>query len=289
MKRTWTKLTEDIITAALAEDIGTGDITTDSIVPPDLVSTAFLFNKAPGVLAGIDVLKKVFQTVDQSLEVKLFAKDGDIITQGFKIAEISGSVSSILKGERTALNFLGRMSGIATKTAKYVKAVEGYNVKILDTRKTNPTMRHLDKYSVVIGGGSNHRFGLFDMVLIKDNHIAVAGGIRIAVEMVQSKLIDNKDIKIEVECESFDQVLEAIYTGIDIIMLDNMDIPEIMKSVEAIRNNAPDGKHIMIEVSGNITLDNVRSVAETGIDYISVGALTHSVINHDFTILFNEI
>lgn len=289
MKRTWTKLTEELIASALAEDIGSGDITTDSIVPQELVATAFLFNKAPGVLAGIDVTKKVFQTVNPDLDFKAFLKDGDQITHGQKIAEITGSVSSILKAERTALNFLGRMSGIATKTSKFVKAVDGLNVKILDTRKTVPTMRHLDKYSVVVGGGSNHRFGLFDMVLIKDNHIAIAGGIRIAVEMVLENIEKNEDMKIEVECKSYDEVLEAIYTEIDIIMLDNMDIPDIVKSVETIRNSSPEGKIFLIEVSGNISLDNVRSVAETGIDYISIGALTHSVINHDFTILFNEI
>lgn len=293
MKRTWIKLTDELIERSLAEDIGTGDITTDAIISAEITSTAFLFNKAQGVLAGIDVAKKVFQKVDSGLIFKSCCKDGDCIYPGQKIAEITGSVASIFKAERTSLNFLGRMSGIATKTAKFVKMVEGTNVKILDTRKTAPTMRHLDKYSVVVGGGSNHRFGLFDMVLIKDNHIAIAGGIRIAVDKVieHLKLLNNygNEIKIEVECKSFDEVLEAVYTLVDIIMLDNMEVPEIEKSVKAIRETESEGKNIRIEVSGNVKIENIREIAETGVDYISAGALTHSVINHDFTILFNEL
>jgi len=290
MERTWAKLTDEIIVKALKEDIGRGDITTDSIVPRRLVSTAFLFNRNPGVLAGIDIAKKVFLIVDPKLEFNACCKDGDIIAHGQKIAEITGSAVSILKGERTALNFMGRMTGIATKTAEYVKSVESYHAKILDTRKTMPTMRHLDKYSVRVGGGSNHRFGLFDMVLIKDNHIAIAGGIRIAVEKVHSSLKKRNQIKIEIECKSYDEVLEAIYTPIDIIMLDNMEIGEIEKSVKAIKDAClAEGMSIRIEVSGNITKDMVHEIAETGVDYISVGALTHSVVNHDFTLLFNEL
>ncbi len=290
MERTWAKLTDEIIEKALEEDLGTGDITTNSIVPSKLVSSAFLFTKTPGILAGIDVAKKVFHKVDSKLEFNSCCKDGDVINHGQQITEITGSAASILKGERTALNFLGRMSGIATKTAKFVKFIDGCHAKILDTRKTIPTMRHLDKYSVRVGGGSNHRFGLFDMLLIKDNHIAIAGGIRIAVEKALSSLKKNDKIKIEVECKSHDEVLEAIYTQIDIIMLDNMDISEIEKSVEAIRDvSIANGKHIRIEVSGNITKDNVREIAEKGVDYISIGSLTHSVVNHDFTLLFNEL
>ena len=290
MERTWAKLTDEIIEKALKEDLGTGDITTNSIVPSKLVSSAFLFTKTPGVLAGIDVAKKVFHKVDSKLEFNSYCKDGDVINHGQNIAEINGSAASILKGERTALNLLGRMSGIATKTAAFVKLVEGCHAKILDTRKTMPTMRHLDKYSVRVGGGSNHRFGLFDMVLIKDNHIAIAGGIRIAVEKIISSLKKRDKIKIEVECKSYDEVLEAIYTQIDIIMLDNMDIADIEKSVKAIRDaSIASGKTIRIEVSGNITKNNIREIAEKGVDYISIGSLTHSVVNHDFTLLFNEL
>ena len=290
MERTWAKLTDQIIEKALEEDLGTGDLTTNSIVPSRLVCTAFLFTKTPGIIAGIDVAKKVFHKVDSKLEFISCCKDGDTITQGQKISEITGSAASILKGERTALNFLGRMSGIATKTAEFSKLIEGSHAKILDTRKTIPTMRHLDKYSVRVGGGSNHRFGLFDMVLIKDNHIAIAGGIRIAVEKVLSSLKKKEKIKIEVECKSYDEVLEAIYTQIDIIMLDNMDIAEIEKSVKAIRDaSMASGKTIRIEVSGNIHKDNIREIAEKGVDYISIGSLTHSVVNHDFTLLFNEL
>lgn len=234
---------------------------------------------------------KVFHKVDSALETKTFFKDGDLIKKGQKVAEINGSVASILKAERTALNFLGRMSGIATKTTDFVKRTEGCRVKILDTRKTIPTMRHLDKYSVRVGGGSNHRFGLFDMILIKDNHIAVAGGIRIAVDNVISEMKNMPEpVKIEVECKSYEEVMEAVYTPVDIIMLDNMDITEIERSVALIREtNSENGRIIRIEASGNITIDNVKDVAETGVDYISIGALTHSVTNHDFSLLFKEI
>jgi nicotinate-nucleotide pyrophosphorylase (carboxylating) len=290
MERNWVKRTDELIDKALAEDLGTGDLTTDAIVPANLNSTAFLFNKAPGILAGIDVFKKVFHHIDPDLEIIEHCKDGCKITNGMKIAEITGSVSSILKGERTALNFLGRMSGIATKTAQVVEIIDGCHAKILDTRKTIPTMRHLDKYSVRIGGGSNHRYGLFDMVLIKDNHIAIAGTIRIAVDSVMSSLKDNKDIKVEVECQSYDEVLEAVYTPVDIIMLDNMDLSEIVRSTEAIRDaSVSNGKKILVEVSGNITSGNIKEIADTGVDYISVGSLTHSVDNHDFTLLFDEL
>jgi len=291
MQRTWAKLTDSLIDAALAEDLGDGDVTTEATVPENLVSTAFLFSKEDGVLAGIDVAMKVFHKVDPSLETNVLFRDGEKIGKGQKIAEITGSVSSILKAERTALNFLGRISGIATRTAEYVRRVEGCRVKILDTRKTMPTMRHLDKYAVRVGGGHNHRFGLFDMVLIKDNHIAVAGGIRIAVDSVVKRLKESgNEMKIEVECQSYEEVLEAVYTPVDIIMLDNMEIPEIERAVKLIREvGAENGRTIRIEASGNIDLDTVREVAETGVDYISIGALTHTVRNHDFTLLFEEL
>jgi len=291
MERTWAKRTDELIEKALEEDIGNGDLTTDATVPSDLTSSAFLFSKGDGVLAGIDVATKVFHRIDPGLDIKIFFKDGDQISHGQKIAEIRGSVASILKGERIFLNFLGRMTGIATKTAQMVKLIEGCHAKILDTRKTMPTMRHLDKYAVCVGGGSNHRFGLFDMVLIKDNHIAIAGGIRIAVERVVSFLKErNLQTKIEVECKSYEEVLEAVYTPIDIIMLDNMDIPEIEKSVNAIRTiSTENGRVLRVEASGNINGNNVRTIAETGVDYISIGALTHSVKNHDFSLLFAEL
>jgi nicotinate-nucleotide pyrophosphorylase (carboxylating) len=290
MERQWGKLTDELIERALQEDLGDGDVTTQAIVPPETVSTAHLFNKANGVLAGIDVAKKVFEKMDPNLVFTIHKKDGDVIRPGMKIADISGSVASILQAERTALNFIGRMSGIATRTAQYVKLVKGHRAKILDTRKTVPTMRHLDKYSVRVGGGSNHRFGLFDMVLVKDNHIAIAGGIRIAMERVMESLPKDSGLKIEIECKSFDEVLEAVHTPVDIIMLDNMEIPEIRKSVQAVRNAVLEmGRTIRIEVSGNVGVNNVLSLAETEVDYISIGELTHSVTNHDFTLLFNEL
>jgi len=291
MERTWAKLTEKLIETALAEDIGEGDITTRTTVPVDLVATAFLFSKAPGILAGIDVAMKVFRKVDHTLETNTLFKDGEQITMGQKIAEITGSVSSILQAERTALNFLGRLTGIATQTAQYVKKIEGFHSKILDTRKTIPTMRHLDKYAVRVGGGHNHRFGLYDMVLIKDNHIAVAGGIRVAVDSVITGLKKNDDtLKIEVECQSYENAMEAVYTPVDIIMLDNMDLNEIQRTVKLIREaNSENGRSIHIEVSGNVDIDTVRDIAETGVDYISIGSLTHSVNGHDFSLLFDEL
>ena len=236
MERTWAKLTDKLIKTAIAEDLGEGDITTEASVPSELTSKAFLFSKQHGVLAGIDVALKVFHNIDRTLETSVLFKDGDHITKGQKIAEISGSVSSILLAERTALNFLGRMTGIASCTAEYVKEIDGCHAKILDTRKTMPTMRHLDKYAVRVGGGHNHRFGLFDMVLIKDNHIAVAGSIRIAVDRVLSLLKKNKKtMKIEVEFKSYEDVLEAVYTPVNIILLDNMELSEIERSVNLIK------------------------------------------------------
>ncbi len=291
MGHRWDALTNELIGRALEEDLGSGDITTDATIPPGVASTAFLFSKARGVLAGIEVVSKVFRRVDPALEVKTFYTDGQDLREGHKVAEITGSVASILKAERTALNFLGRMSGIATRTRRFVQLVDGCDVKILDTRKTAPLLRHLDKYSVKTGGGSNHRFGLYDMVLIKDNHIAVAGGIRIAVERVVEKLRETgKTLKIEVECKSYEEVLEAIYTPVDIIMLDNMDIRDLERSVRSVRAVSKEtGRKVRIEVSGNINEKTVRAVAETGVDYISVGALTHSVVNHDFSLLFVEL
>lgn len=284
-------MTDELIERALSEDLGPGDITTDSTVPAGLVSTAFLFSKEKGVLSGIDVAMNVFHKVDPSLKTKTFYKDGQTINPGHKVADINGSVASILKAERTSLNFLGRMTGIATRTAQYVDLIKGCNAKILDTRKTAPAMRHLDKYSVKVGGGSNHRFGLYDMVLIKDNHIAVSGGIRIAVDRVIEYLNNNRqNYKIEVECKSFDEVLEAAYTPVDIIMLDNMEVTDIQKSVSRVKKIAAElGKTIRLEVSGNISIKNVRAIAETGVDYISIGALTHSVTNHDFSLMFVEL
>ncbi len=290
MENRWEVSTDELIRRALSEDIGTGDITTDATIPPDLVSTAFLFSKSKGILAGMGVAEKVFHAVDPELKTVSFFNEGASIPEGRKIAEITGSVASILKAERTALNFLGRMSGIATKTQQYVSMIEGCGAKILDTRKTAPGMRHLDKYAVKMGGGSNHRFGLYDMVLIKDNHVAVAGGIRIAVDRVVESLRNStRHVKIEVECKTFEEVLEAVYTPVDIIMLDNMEIDEIRRSVvEVSRIGMETGRTVRIEVSGNISLKNVREVAETGVDYISVGALTHSIVNHDFSLLFVE-
>lgn len=263
-----TELTR-IIKCALKEDVGTGDITTNLIVPDFQKGTAEIYVKEDGVIAGLNVSKEVFKILNEKIVFRKFVKDGDKVFKGTKIAEVKGSLRVLLTGERTSLNFLQRMSGIATLTAKFMTQLEGTNTKILDTRKTVPCLRMLDKYSVKIGGGTNHRFGLYDMVLIKDNHIKAAGSITNAVQLIRKKL--KKKIKIEVETTNLDEVKEALSNKVDIIMLDNMPIDMMKKAVKLINGKAK------TEASGNVSLENVRKIALTGVDYISVGALTHSV------------
>ncbi len=264
---------EHLIDLAFNEDIKNGDITTENLIANDIKVNAFMKAKASGVLAGLFVAEKVFKKLDKNIVWNPKFKDGDIIDSGDILVEFSGSYRAILTGERTALNFLQRMSGVATKTNQFVKAIEGTETQILDTRKTLPTYRMIDKYSVKMGGGTNHRIGLFDMVMIKDNHIKVAGGITNAVNKIKENV--DSQIKIEVETSNMQEVEEAVNNKVDIIMLDNMNNLQMKEAVEFIDGRA------FVEASGNVNLERVKSIAETGVDFISVGALTHSVIALD--------
>lgn len=257
-----------IIEYALREDLGDGDITTNPLATEKEDSKAVIRAKARGVIAGLPIVKRVFQKLDPTVVCVDNISDGENIKPGDIISEINGGTRALLSGERLALNILQRLSGIATLASKYVKAVEGLPVKILDTRKTAPGLRILDKYAVSVGGGYNHRFGLFDGVLIKDNHIGIAGGIAEAVAVIRKKY--RQKYKIEVETSGLEQVKEALIAGADIIMLDNMSPEQMRKAVRLIDRNA------LVEASGGINIKNVREVAETGVDFISVGALTHS-------------
>ena len=263
------KSAEVLFDLAYAEDIGDGDITTNNLVPPNSSKTAILVAKEYGVVAGLPVAEMVFKKFDNNIEWKEIIHDGSKVKPGDVLAEFKGNYRALLTGERKALNFLQRLSGIATYANKCLEEVKGHKVEILDTRKTLPGYRHLDKYAVRMGGASNHRFGLYDMVMIKDNHIQVAGGIQQAVEAIRSKI--PKSIKIEVETSNLDQVQQALDAEVDIIMLDNMSSKLMREAVTLINNRAK------IEASGNMTLKRIRKVAATGVNYISIGALTHSV------------
>jgi len=262
-------LIDKIIEQALLEDIGTGDITTESIIPSNLKAKGIIKTFEKGVIAGLDIACLVFQKLDAEIVFQEKTKDGTKVIRGKELAEITGPARTILMGERVALNFLQRMSGIATITSKFCEEVKDFPVRIVDTRKTTPGLRILEKYAVRMGGGYNHRFGLYDAVLIKDNHIAVAGGIKSAVDSVRKQ--SSHTVKIEVEVESLSQLQEALKAQVDIIMLDNMDLEAMKEAVKMVK-----GK-ILIEASGEITLEKVRKIAQAGIDLISIGALTHSV------------
>jgi nicotinate-nucleotide pyrophosphorylase (carboxylating) len=266
-----------IIENALAEDIHTGDITTLSVVTERHEARARLIAKEPLVLAGIEVAARVFHMLDPRILFTPLFRDSDMPGAGDIIAELLGDAAMLLQGERVALNLLQRMCGVATLTAYYVDAVNGTGARIVDTRKTAPGLRILDKYAVRAGGGSNHRFGLYDGVLIKENHIAAAGGITLAV--ARARVFIPHTIKIEVETETLAEVAEALACGADIIMLDNMDIASMRAAVEMIAGRA------LVEASGGVTLDTVREIAETGVDIISVGALTHSARAMDISML----
>ncbi len=270
------------IEIALHEDIGSGDITTSSLIPPKHLSSSVLLAKDNFILAGLPFSERVFKIVDSGIKFKSLAKEGEKIKSGTVIAEITGKTKSLLIGERTALNLLQRLSGIATLTAKYSAAVKGTGARIVDTRKTVPGLRFFDKYAVRAGGGSNHRFGLFDGVLIKDNHIAAVGGVGKAVKIARDRA--HHLVKIEVEVKNLREVREALSARADIIMLDNMPAATTKKAVELIRTR---NKDALIEASGNINLDNVREIAENGVDLISVGALTHSVQASDISMKFD--
>ena len=274
-----------LIELALLEDIGMGDITSEAIVSDDQLGQAEFLCKEDGIVAGLEVAALVFEYCDHSITVSPVVHDGQLAGKGHLIARIDGSAKSILKGERTALNFLQRMSGIATMTRKYVDAVAGTNAKVIDTRKTVPGLRVLDKWAVRLGGGVNHRFGLDDMVLIKDNHIVAAGSVTKAVEMCRSYLEQQSiNARIEVETKNLAEVKEALgCTGIHRIMLDNFPIDTMHTAVAMI------ARKVEVEASGGVNLETVRAIAETGVDFISVGALTHSVRNLDISLELNNV
>ncbi|WP_425059064.1 putative nicotinate-nucleotide pyrophosphorylase [carboxylating] [Sporomusa carbonis] len=260
---------DELLRLALREDIGFGDITSETIFAEDHISQGYLLAKENMVLAGIGVFIRVFALLDDRVIVTPHYVDGARIAAGEKIAFIEGPTRALLAGERVAINLLQRMSGIATKTSRYVEALRESNTVIVDTRKTTPGMRMLEKYAVTVGGGKNHRYGLDDMVLIKDNHIHTAGGIVPAVNKVRGRI--SPFMKIEVEAETFEQVEEALSAGADVIMLDNMTLADIKQAVMLINGQA------LVEVSGNVTLEKVAALADVGVDIISCGALTHSV------------
>ncbi len=264
-------LFDEVLINALREDIGSGDITTSSLIPEEHLSEALLIAGGDLILAGLPFAGRVFHLVDNSVKFSILKKEGSRAKAGSVIAKVRGKTASLLMAERTALNILQRSSGIATAANAYVKAVKGFNVKIADTRKTAPGLRYFDKYAVRMGGGWNHRFGLFDGVLIKDNHIAAVGGVSKAVRLARSNV--HHLLKVEVEVKKMSEVKEAAKAGADVIMLDNMSPDMMKKAVALIRERRSD---VVIEASGNITLKNVRKVAETGVDIISIGALTHS-------------
>jgi len=267
-----------IISFALKEDMPNGDITSESIISPDSMSKAILLAKQEGILAGIEVARRVFFKVDKSITFEKTLDDGAKIKRGDRLATIVGRSISLLKGERTALNFLQRMSGIATKTNMFVRALEGTKTKVLDTRKTTPGIRILEKYSVKVGGGENHRLNLSDMVLIKDNHLQIVGSITEAIQRARKHI--KPGIKIEVETTNLEGVKEAVLAGADLIMLDNMALESIKEIVAWV-----DGR-VLLEVSGNVDLNKAHSLAEVGVDYISVGSLTHSVMAIDISMEF---
>ncbi|MDP4094365.1 MAG: carboxylating nicotinate-nucleotide diphosphorylase [Bacillota bacterium] len=269
---------DNVILTALKEDMPLGDITTENLIDSDSVSPARLIAKENGVIAGLDVAERAFKLLDTDIEFKRMVQDGTLVKHGDIIAEIEGNTRCMLKAERTALNFLQRLSGIATQTRKYCELVKGMPVRIVDTRKTTPGLRFLEKYAVKVGGGSNHRFCLSDGVLIKDNHIKAAGGIKNAVELLRGRIPHT--IKIEVETETLEQVKEALDVKADIIMLDNMKLDTIKEAVKLINGRA------LVEQSGNVSLDTVYEYAAAGVDIISVGKLTHSVSALDISMRF---
>lgn len=267
-----------IVKAALEEDIGLGDITTEATVAKGTTARAELVAKEDFVLAGIDVVRRVFEVLDPAVSFEKLLEDGQRVSRGDVVAWIKGDAAALLQAERVALNLLQRMSGIATMTARFVEAVEGTGTTIVDTRKTAPGLRVLDKYAMRTGGGSNHRVGLFDGVLIKENHVAAAGGIAEAVGRARRRVSHVQ--KIEVETRNLDEVRQALDAGAEVLLLDNMELAMLSEAVELCAGKT------LTEASGGVNLETVREIAETGVDFISVGALTHSVRAVDISMLF---
>lgn len=267
-------LVDQAVSAALAEDLGlAGDITTDTIIPPDARGKAVIVVRKPGVIAGLDLAEAAFRTLDPEVVFTRVMEDGSKVEAGATVAKIKGRTRALLTAERTALNFFGRLSGIATLTAAYVEKVAGTGARIACTRKTTPGLRVFEKYAVRCGGGVNHRFGLYDAVLVKDNHIAAAGGLEAALKLL--RLRAGHMVKIEVEVDTLDQLAEALHFPIDAVLLDNMDVATLQKAVTMAK-----GK-VLTEASGGVDLETVGEIAATGVDLISVGALTHSPRNLD--------
>ena len=271
-------LINKLLDLGIEEDINTGDITTESIIPESMNAAATMTAKQDGVISGLEIVKMVYDRFQQDVVFTPYFKDGDSVKKGDVILKVEATYPTLLRGERLSLNIFQRMCGIATETAKYVKELADTHTELLDTRKTAPGLRVLDKMAVKHGGGTNHRMGLYDMAMIKDNHIKMAGGIAKAVEQVRARIAEG--IKIEVETTNLDEVHQAIEAGADIIMLDNMDTKTMTEAVSIIK--AAD-KGIKTEASGNMSIPRVKEVASTGVDYISVGALTHTVKGMDIS------
>lgn len=271
-------LINKLLDLGIEEDINTGDITTESIIPASMNGVATMTAKQDGVISGLDIVKMVYLRFQDDIVFTPYVKDGDTVKKGDVILKVEATYPTLLRGERLSLNIFQRMCGIATETAKYVKELADTHTELLDTRKTAPGLRVLDKMAVKHGGGTNHRMGLYDMAMIKDNHIKMAGGIAKAVEQVRSRIA--QDIKIEVETTNIDEVHQAIEAGADIIMLDNMDTPTMTEAVKIIHAA---GQGIKTEASGNMSIPRLKEVASTGVDYISVGALTHTVKGMDIS------
>lgn len=272
---------EELIAMALREDVGDGDHSTLACIPSTAIGKAKMVAKKPGILCGAEVGKKVFELVDPSLKVELLKNDGDALEVGDIVMRVSGPSGSILTAERTALNFMQRLSGIATQTHKMVSMLDGLHTRLLDTRKTTPNMRLLEKYAVKCGGGTNHRIGLYDMVMLKDNHVDFAGGIEQAIDRTREYLkAKGKDLRIEIEVRNLDELERVMqHGGVDRIMLDNFDVPTLKKAVARI------GGRYETEASGGITEETLRSYAESNVDFISVGALTHHIKSLDLSLI----
>lgn len=270
---------DPMITQALEEDWGFGDWTTDLCVPKDKQATATIIAKEDLVVCGIDVAQAVFRKVDPALKITMYKKNGDEVKNREKLLTIEGSARSILKAERVTLNFFARMCGIATMTRKYVRELDGTKVQLLDTRKTTPGLRLLEKSATVVGGARNHRMCLTDGVIVKENHIRASGGIKKALERLRESLPPT--LKVEVEVSNLDEVQEALEAGADMIMLDNMPVAEMTLAVRTVRGRC------LVEASGNVTLDNIRKIAETGVDFISTSAILHSARWSDLSLLFD--
>lgn len=291
------KILQQQVSTALQEDVGAGDITSLALIDRELIGVAEITAKSDGVICGLPLCEYTFLKVDSEIEFKALFEEGQSFKTGDQVAMIMGHLRSILTAERTALNFLMRLSGVATLTHQMVMAAGNERVKILDTRKTTPGLRFIEKYAVATGGGENHRYGLYDMVLIKDNHIAATGSVTVAIGKIRDFLASDKflkvfhtdpaSIEIEIEVESIDQLQEALDEGISRIMLDNKSPEHLVEMVSIVRGR-PQGNKIKLEASGNVTLDNIAAIAASGVDFISVGALTHSAPASDFSLKLLE-